>query len=115
MSSEGAELKLQMNQLVNKNGISKNASPDRKSNEAFGNGKSHHPFAGGAGRMKVRLRHIPIERWQRIELVILSAVVVIVWGLLSLPVIFYHLPENKVPNITTFILNVNYLLSHCTQ
>ena len=34
-----------------------------------------------------------VEFWQRAEIGVLCLVVVILWGLLSLPVVFYHLPS----------------------
>ena len=36
--------------------------------------------------------HSVSKVWQRLELGVLVAAVLVVWGLLSLPVVFYHLP-----------------------
>ena len=38
-------------------------------------------------------KRLSVEVWQRAEIIVLCLVVVIVWGLLSLPVVFYHLPS----------------------
>ncbi len=37
-----------------------------------------------------------IKVWRRVELALLVALIVVVWVLLLLPVIFYHLPEDNV-------------------
>lgn len=37
------------------------------------------------------------NKWLRAEIVGLAVVIVIVWGLLLLPVIFYHLPNVRKP------------------
>ncbi len=37
-----------------------------------------------------------VKVWRRVELGLLVALIVVVWGLLLLPVVFYHLPEDKV-------------------
>ena len=36
---------------------------------------------------------ITYKKWLRVEIVGLAVVIIIVWGLLLLPVIFYHLPD----------------------
>ena len=33
-----------------------------------------------------------LKAWQRAEVIVICAVIVIVWGLLSLPIVFYHMP-----------------------
>ena len=88
-----------MNSIVIKNTNSPTSvmSLDHISNgnkQPNSNGNNRH--ATGAGRIKEKLRHIPVKKWQMMELVILGIVVAIVWGLLSLPVIFYHLRESQV-------------------
>ena len=98
MSLGGLEV-VQMNSLVIKN---PNSAASAVSLDPASNGNkqidsnTHNRGATGEGGIKKKLRLIPFEKWQKIELVILAAVVVIVWGLLSLPVIFYHLPESQV-------------------
>ncbi len=37
-----------------------------------------------------------VKSWRRVEVVLLSGCIVIVWGLLFLPVVFYHLPTEEV-------------------
>ena len=90
-----------MNSIVIKNANSPTSvvSLDHISNgNKQPNSNAHNRHATGAGRIKEKLRHILVEKWQMMELVILGIVVVVVWGLLSLPVIFYHLRENQVYN-----------------
>ena len=61
------------------------------------NNNVHHLNAKGAGRIKKTLRHVlPVEQWRRIGPVFLAVVIIVVWGLLSLPIIFYHLPQDQV-------------------
>ena len=43
-----------------------------------------------------------VKTWLRTEIVVLCIMMVIVWVLLSLPIIFYHLPETEV---SEFCLN----------
>ena len=38
-------------------------------------------------------KSLSVEIWQRAQIIVLCIVVVIVWGLLSLPIVFYHLPS----------------------
>ena len=33
-----------------------------------------------------------VKAWQRVEVGVICVVIAVVWGLLSLPVIFYHIP-----------------------
>ena len=47
-------------------------------------------------RLKKSLHRVPIKYWRGIEVSVAVVMVVIVWGLFSLPIIFYHLPENEV-------------------
>ena len=34
-----------------------------------------------------------VKAWQRVEVGVICVVIAVVWGLLSLPVIFYHIPQ----------------------
>ena len=44
-----------------------------------------------------KFKHVLSNSWQyKLELAVVCIAIVIVWGLLSLPVIFYHLPEKQV-------------------
>ena len=44
-----------------------------------------------------KFKHVLSNSWQyKLELAVVCIVIVIVWGLLSLPVIFYHLPQKQV-------------------
>ena len=36
--------------------------------------------------------HVSVKTWQRLEVGVLCVVIVIAWGLLCLPIIFYHVP-----------------------
>ena len=47
-------------------------------------------------RKQLRNKRALKNPWRLIELVAVCIVIVIVWGLLSLPVIFYHLPQKQV-------------------
>ena len=56
----------------------------------------HVSNAGSPGRIMKRLRHFLTTHWQTMELVILVVVFFIIWGLVSLPTVFYHLPQAQV-------------------
>ena len=43
-----------------------------------------------------KLRVSPEMKWQRTQVGCFIAVLVVVWGLLSLPVIFYYIPQDQV-------------------
>ena len=47
-----------------------------------------------------------VKAWLHTEIIVLCIMVVIVWGLLSLPTIFYHLPEDsqQVTEVSKFYL-----------
>ena len=60
------------------------------------NNNGYHLNAKGAGRIKEKSRHVPVEQWRRIGPVFLAVVIIVVWGLLSVPIIFYHLPQDQV-------------------
>ena len=47
-------------------------------------------------RKQLRNKHAFKNPWRLLELAIFCIVIVIVWGSLSLPVIFYHLPQKQV-------------------
>ena len=51
--------------------------------------KSH----GKAASIKSSIFSDDSKRWRYVELGVLVAVVVVVWGLLFLPLIFYHIPD----------------------
>ena len=61
------------------------------------NGTQHSSFSSlamppcHAGGKDTR-EHSVSKVWQRLELGVLVAAILVVWGLLSLPVVFYHLP-----------------------
>lgn len=63
-----------------------------------------HPAAvtlkksNGVGEwLKDKTSNVSFKQWQFIiELAVVLVVILIVWGLLSLPIIFYHLPQNQV-------------------
>ena len=40
----------------------------------------------------VKGRHFSLQIWLRLEVVGLLVLIAIVWGLLTLPIIFYHIP-----------------------
>ncbi len=61
------------------------------------------PVRGGKIQQSDTLKpHNPFEQkgwvkpWRRVEVVLLSGCIVIVWGLLFLPIVFYHLPTEEV-------------------
>ena len=43
-----------------------------------------------------KLRVNPEKKWLRLQVVGLIVAIAVVWGLLSLPVIFFHLPQDQV-------------------
>ena len=43
-----------------------------------------------------------VKAWQRVEVGVICVVIAVVWGLLSLPVIFYHLPSVSTCMYATF-------------
>ena len=45
--------------------------------------------------LRDRAARLSVKTWLRTEIVVLCIVVVIIWALLSLPIIFYHLPEDS--------------------
>lgn len=48
-------------------------------------------------RKQLQNKHVLTEQWLFVlELAVVCIVIIIVWGLLSLSVIFYHLPEKQV-------------------
>ncbi len=49
--------------------------------------------------------------WQRVELGLLAALILVVWGLLLLPVVLYHLPEDKVLSMLCEVLLLHVLAS----
>lgn len=49
-----------------------------------------------------KFKHLLSNPWQfKLELAVVCITIVIVWGLLSLPVIFYHLPHKQVERCTS--------------
>ena len=60
-------------------------------------------------KLTEKLRISPEKRWQRLQVGCLIAVLAFVWGLLSLPVIFYHLPQDQVCDLCLVIHLVQIL------
>ena len=58
--------------------------------------RSHKPME--------KLRIISEKKWQRLQVGCLVAVLAVVWGLLSLPVIFYYIPQDQVCIIIIIML-----------
>ena len=63
-------------------------------------------------------RQLPwMKAWQRVEVGVICVVIAVVWGLLSLPVIFYHIPPVSSSNNIFILLAAGkitlYLVSRC--
>ncbi len=50
-----------------------------------------------------------VQVWQRVELGLLAALIVVVWGLLLLPVVLYYLPEDEVLSMLCEVLILHVL------
>ena len=42
-----------------------------------------------------------IDRRQAVEIAVLTVLLVVVWGLLLLPIVFYHLPVHETESVST--------------
>ena len=47
-------------------------------------------------KMKIDVSRVPVRKWQRFEFTMLVMSIIVVWGLVLLPVVFYYIPNSKV-------------------
>ena len=69
-------------ELASTNGSNKHQSPTLVTDKSIENGSSDKFSGRFAGRMK-----------QNLDVAVVCVVIVVVWVLLALPTVFYHLPE----------------------
>ena len=50
-------------------------------------------------KIKPGLSHVSVKKWQRFEFTLLVISIIVVWGLVSLPVVFYYTPSSKVRHV----------------
>ena len=71
---------------------------ESKAEKAVGTKKSFTDETNGScssAPSRDRAARLSVKTWQRTEIVVLCIVVVIIWALLSLPIVFYYIPEGS--------------------